>query len=208
MQEVVIKSDQIEIYNNDFEEAIAAACVEFDIDDLKHEGQRPWKAVLQYVGKRVFPDNTVLKSNKRVLHQGNYIPTNNNSYDYELLNQLCDYYIMLSNKYNKLISIIAFSYMCNIHPDIIDKWASDEPSTTSYHIYKKLRHNREDCLKDKNYDSNNVVGAISIGNQEYSWNMPGVTREHRRASLSNAELPKLGGNQPQIAIIDSKNVID
>ena len=198
MEEVVIKSDQIEIYNNDFEEAIAAACEEFGIEDLKREGQRPWKAVLQYVGKRVFPDTTVLKSNKRVMHTGNYIPTNNNSYDYELLNILCDYYIMLSNKYNKLISIVAFSYMCNMNQDIIDKWADNEPSSTSFHIWKKLRHNREDCLKDKNYDSNNVVGAISIGNQEYNWNMPGVTREHRRVALSDSELPKLSANGAQL----------
>ena len=207
MQEVVIKSEQIEIYNDDFEEAIAAACEEFGIDDLKHEGQRPWKAVLQYVGKRVFPDTTVLKSNKRIIHQGNGIPTNNNSYDYELLNILCDYYIMLSNKYNKLISIVAFSYMCNMNQDIIDKWADNEPSSTSFHIWKKLRHNREDCLKDKNYDSNNVVGAISIGNQEYNWNMPGVTREHRRVALSDSELPKLSVNGTQLAIGDAKSEV-
>lgn len=198
MQEVVIKSEQIEIYNDDFEEAIAAACEEFGIDDLKREGQRPWKAVLQYVGKRVFPTTTVLKSNKRVLYQGNSIPTNNNSYDYELIDALCDYYIMLSNKYNKLISIIAFSYMLNIPTNTIDVWKDTEPSTLTFKIWKKLSLNREDCLKDKNFDSNNVVGAISIGNQEYNWNMPGVTREHRRASLSDTELPKLSANGTQL----------
>lgn len=197
MQEVVIKSEQIEIYNNDFEEAIAAACEEFGIEDLKHEGQRPWKAVLQYVGKRVFPDTTVLKSNKRVLYQGNSIPTNNNSYDYELIDALCDYYIMLSNKYNKLISIIAFSYMLNIPTNTIDVWKDTEPSTLTFKIWKKLSLNREDCLKDKNFDSNNVVGAISIGNQEYNWNMPGVTREHKRMSLGDSELPKLNANSTQ-----------
>ena len=203
MQEVVIKSEQIEIYNDDFEEAIAAACEEFGIEDLKREGQRPWKAVLQYVGKRVFPDTTVLKSNKRVLYQGNSIPTNNNSYDYELIDALCDYYIMLSNKYNKLISIIAFSYMLNIPTNTIDVWKDTELSTTTFKIWKKLSLNREDCLKDKNYDSNNVVGAISIGNQEYNWNMPGVTREHKRLSLGDSELPKLSGYGTQF--IEQKN---
>jgi hypothetical protein len=205
LQEVVVKSGQIEIYNDDFEEAIAAACEEFGIDDLKHEGQRPWKAVLQYVGKRVFPDTVVLKSNKRVLYQGNSIPTNNNSYDYELIDALCDYYIMLSNKYNKLISIIAFSYMLNIPTNTIDVWKDTESSTPTFKIWKKLSLNREDCLKDKNFDSSNVVGAISIGNQEYSWNMPGVTREHKRLSLSDSELPKLSGNGANVAIIDTKS---
>ena len=194
-------TDDITIYNDDFEAAIADACEYLGIEDLKKEGQRPWKAVMQLVGKKLFPDRKILKDNNLYNYNNNNIPTNSNRYNYNIINNLCDYYLILSNRYNKLVSIIAFSYMINIDSTTIDEWSNTEPSSLTFLIYKKLRLNREDCLKDKNYDSNNVVGAISIGNTEYNWNMPGVSRPFENPKALNvSQLPKLSENNTQIVI--------
>lgn len=188
----ILEVGEVKIYNTDIERALDDACEELGITDLKAEGQRPWKAALQLVGKSVFPDRSILKDKNLVKLPNNKILTNNNKYNYELINNLCDYYIMLSNKYNKLVSVIAFAFMINIDYENITGWKDEDSNDLRFLIWKKLHNYREDCLKDKNYDSNNVVGSISIGNNEYNWNMPGVSKEfvHQKA-LPASELKKL-----------------
>ncbi len=180
---VIVKTDDIEIFDNDFEVAIEEACRKFKIDDLVREGQTRWKAVMHYVGKRVFPDNKVLKDKNIVWLEGNKIPTNNNRYNYNILNILCDYYIQISRQYNKLISTVAFSEFVNIPTNSIDVWRDDEPNTATFLIWKKLQGNREDSLKDKAVDSGNVMGVFQVGRREYQWDMPGV-REERKQLVS------------------------
>lgn len=180
---VVVSLGEVEIYENDFEIAIAEAKQKYEIEDLVKEGQTRWKAVMHYVGKRVFPDTKVLKDKNTVWLEGNRIPTNNNRYDYDILDILCDYYIQLSRRYNKLISTVAFSEFINIPTNTIDQWRETESSSPSYKIWKKLQGNREDSLKDKAVDSGNVMGVFQVGRREYQWDMPGV-REDARKSIA------------------------
>lgn len=198
---VVVDCNGIEIYENDFEIAIAEACEKYKIDNLVKEGQTRWKAVMHYVGKRVFPDTKILKDKNNIVLEGNSIPTNNNRYDYNILNILCDYYINLSRRYNKLISTVAFSEFVNIPTTTIDLWREDEEnggrldklSSASFKIWKKLQGFREDGLKDKALDNGNVMGVFQVGRREYQWDMPGVSRETGgKRVLSAEELPKLG----------------
>lgn len=184
---VVVSLGEVEIYENDFEIAIAEACEKYGIEDLVKEGQTRWKAVMHYVGKRVFPDTKVLKDRQTVWLEGNKIPTNNNRYDYEILDILCDYYIQLSRRYNKLISAVAFSEMVNINTDTVDRWRDDEPSTTTFGIWKKLQGNREDSLKDKAVDSGNVMGVFQVGRREYQWDMPGVREDVKKITAQTPE---------------------
>lgn len=176
----VLSADDVKIYDNDIEIAIEDACTKMEIKDLRKEGQRTWKAVMRYVGKKVFNDRSILKSRILNIYKNNNIPTNNNSYDYELINKLCDYYIYLSDVYVKLISTVAFSYFLNIPTTTIDLWKDTEPSTTSFKIWKKLQENREDSLKDKAVDSGNVMGTFQVGRREYQWDMPGVREERKQ----------------------------
>lgn len=185
----IVDCNGVEIYEDDFEIAIAEACQKYGIEDLVKEGQTRWKAVMHYVGKRVFPDTKILKDRKNIVLEGNSIPTNNNRYDYNILNILCDYYINLSRRYNKLISTVAFSELININTDTVDRWRDEEPSTTTFGIWKKLQGFREDGLKDKALDNGNVMGVFQVGRREYQWDMPGVKQDdsHKRA-LSISEL--------------------
>lgn len=186
----------LEIYTDDVEIAIADACAEFGIEDLRKEGQRLWKAVLEHVGKHIFPDNSVLRDKSMVMLDNHTIPTDCNRYNYNILSVLCDYYIYLSNKYNKLVSSVAFAYFVNIPTNTVDTWgylgeSENGLSNLGFMIWKKLQDNRLDCIKDKTYDNGNVTGSIAVGNWEYSLNMPGVSRDAPRPALRSSELPKL-----------------
>jgi hypothetical protein len=108
-EDMILKTDSVELYEDDVDQAISEACEKFKVEDLVKEGQTRWKAVLHFVGKRLFPDRKVLRDKKVVWIDGNSIPTNNNRYDYYIINMLCDYYIQLSRSYNKLISSVAFA---------------------------------------------------------------------------------------------------
>lgn len=204
--ELIVNANGIEIFDDDFEIAISEACQKFAIDDLVKEGQTRWKAVMHFVGKRVFPDNKILKDKNTILLDGNNIPTNNNRYDYNILNILCDYYINLSRQYNKLISTVAFSELVNIPTNTVDLWKDTEPSSMSFKIWKKLKGFREDSLKDKAVDSGNVMGVFQVGRREYQWDMPGVSRESAsKQTLSAAELPKLQSVSSNCTMIESGN---
>lgn len=194
-EELIIKIDEVEIYDNDFEIAIAEACQKFGIDDLVKEGQTRWKAVMHFVGKKVFPDNKILRDKNTVWLDGNNIPTNNNRYNYNILNILCDYYIQLSRQYNKLISTVAFSEFVNIPTNTIDQWRGLEPNSASFQIWKKIQDDREDSLKDKAADNGNVMGVFQVGRREFGWDMPNVREDKgSRKVLTAAELPKLSDN--------------
>lgn len=206
-EELVIKIDEAEIYDNDFEIAIAEACQKFGIDDLARASQRRWKRVMEFVGKRIFRDNKILRDKNTVWLEGNNIPTNNNRFDYNIINILCDYYMSLSDQYDKLISAEAFSLFLNIPRDTIGSWKDEEPSSTRFHIYKKLKDFRLECIKDNSYDNGNVTGTMYVGNVEYGTNLPGVREDSaRRKVLTAAELPKLGGelceNDKQLSFKD------
>jgi hypothetical protein len=70
---------------------------------------------------------------------------------------------------------------------------------------------REESLSNKLVDGKqNPVGVIACLNRQFGWASPYVSDANRKgkAALGNAELPKLGENTPQIAVIDAKNIID
>ncbi len=191
----MIKIDDVELYDNDFEIAIAEACRKYNIEDLVKEGQRRWKKVMEYVGKRIFGDTKILRDKDTVWLDGNRIPTNNNRFDYKIINTLCDFYMGLSDQYNKLISAEAFSLFLNMSRDTIVTWGEDESSTARFHIYKKIKDFRLECIKDHAYDNGNVTGTMYVGNTEFGTNMPGVLENKPKQRLTSRE--ELGLEAPK-----------
>lgn len=205
--ELVVSLADFDIYENEFEVAIAEACEKYGIDDLVREGQRRWKRVMKYVGKRVFPDTKVLRDKTNVVLEGNSIPTNNNRFDYNILNILCDYYMDLSDQYNKLISAEAFSLFLNISRDTVGLWKDEESSSPRFVIYKKLKDYRLECIKDNSYDNGNVTGTMYVGNVEYGTNLPGVREDSgRKKALTAQELPKFG-DIPLLKAIETQDIV-
>ena len=198
-----------QVYREDFKNAILQACAEQGIEDLKKEGQRPWKAVCRRVGEIIFNDNSILKDKE--CSDIPYIPANYNRYNYNILNCICDEYIYFSDIYNKLCSTVAFSSWCNIDCGVIDNWRlNKESSPASYEIWKKLQGNRKDCIKDKAYDSNSPVGSMFVGNNEFGMNQPGIGAESTQRIAQKAEdLPRLDmQNVSELTDNSGKSVID
>ena len=197
--ELVVDCNGIEIYENDFEFAISEAFKKENIDDLRAAKQGPWQAVMRDVGKTIFSNNNMLRDKDTVILEGNNIPTNNNRFDYNIINILLEYYIYLSDRYDKLVSTEAFSLFINVPRETIARWKQLEPSTSRNHIYKKIDETRLKCILNHAYDNGNVTGTMYVGNVEYQTNLPGVSREqvNKRALTAN-ELPKLSENNTQL----------
>lgn len=203
--QVITTFDGVEVYKNDIEIAIDEACEDLDITDLLKEGQARWKAVCYYVGQKVFPDRNIFKNKNKtdfVKVPNNIIPTNCNRYDYNKIDELYNYYVQMSRKYNKLISVVAFSLFCNIPYETIRQWGTDGRErglgTTGSYIFKKLHDDREDSLKDKAIDSGNVMGVFQVGRREFQWDMPGVKTEQSRQIKTAEQLPQLGENSAEL----------
>lgn len=190
---LIVDLGTVQIYTSTVQDLIDQACIEFHIEDLLKAGQRQWKAVMYYVGKRLFPDTKVLKDKR--LYSTGVAMTNYNRYDYEVLDTLCNYYLSLSDRYSKLVSAVAFSHFCNIPTNTIDVWASDEPSQGSFKIWQKLRQNRKDCILDRAYDSNSPVGAMYVGNTDFPQELG--TEIGQRKAVTAQELPRLDGKSNQ-----------
>lgn len=190
---LIVDLGTVQIYTSTVQDLIDNACIEFHIEDLLKAGQRQWKAVMYYVGKRLFPDTKVLKDKR--LYSTGVAMTNYNRYDYGVLDILCNYYLNLSDRYSKLVSAVAFSYFCNIPTNTIDIWASDEPSQGSFKIWQKLRQNRKDCILDRAYDSNSPVGAMYVGNTDFPQELG--TDMGQRKAITAQELPRLDEKKSQ-----------
>lgn len=197
----LFQKDEIKIFTEDIDEAIQDGCTELGIDDLLHEGQRRFKAVLRYVGKRLFPE--------RLICHGYNITTSCPTYYYDddIMLSLCNYYIDICDKYDKLISIDGYSNICNMDSTTIAKWAHEESSSIKFFIYKKLRDNREHVLADACYDSTGAVGKLGIANYEYGWNNPSQVNKQTATVLTASDLPILSAidEQKQIAIIEQSD---
>ena len=157
----------------------------------------------------IFNDNSILKDKQ--LYDNTCMLTNYNRYNYNILNNICDEYIYISDKYNKLCSTVAFSNWCNIDCGVIDNWRlNKESSPKSYEIWQKLQGIRKDCIKDRAYDNKSPVGAMFVGNNEFGMNQPGIGYEATQArALTANELPQLGGaNSQNIKALTSDNMVD
>ncbi len=142
----------------------------------------PWKALLQEVGVILWSsDRKELKIDKQIHYNGCVRPSNYNMYDIYKIKQLCNVYIYISHKYNKLISISYFAYMCNMmcndmysildinnHPESLTEF-----NNTRSEILKMIYNERENNIKEKCFESASPVGVIAIANREYNWSGTG-----------------------------------
>lgn len=209
LDECIYNRDDVQIYEDDVHMAIDEACAKYHIDNLYEEGQRRWKRVLAYVGKRIFADRKMLKSKERILYDNNIVPTNNDKYDTDTLMRLCDYYMTLSDEYDKLISLEGFSLFIGMARETLSDWGGLEPSSSRYRIYKKLKDSRLECLKDDAYDNGNVTGTMYVGNVEFGTNLPGVHDDKpRREALGADALIQLGQQPKPLELSDNSSVID
>ena len=201
MERVEHTESTIEVFENDIDLYLHQFQDEQDIEDLKAVPQTIWNACLMYIQRHVFTNRDMLKQKNNIYTDNTITPTNCNSYDYNLLNDICDYYIYITALYDKECSIYGFSKLVNIPYQLIQEWGnnysnSNRLSTKSCDIYKKLTSEREQSLVAKLVSMKHPTAMAIILNKEYNYNLPGVSRENAKQSLTAAELPKLGTIEP------------
>lgn len=216
MERVQDQEQTIEIFENDIQMYLSMFCKEQKIEDIKKESQAVWNSCLRYIYKNVFKDANTLKQSKNIYNINNNIPSNYNSYDYDMVLKVLDIYIFdMCMRYDKEVSIIGFSTLTGIDESVIYDWGNGERgklSPSSAKIYKKLNEFREESLSNKLATGNkNPVGVLAILNRHYAWNLPGVSREQtgqRSASLEDVakSIKELSLNNTQLAIEQSDSV--
>ena len=209
MEKVKATDATIDVFENDIELYLQDFADRDGIEDYKQVGQSIWNSALRHVYTNVFkPNKSILKSHKNINIPGNNIPSNCNAYNYELLNDIVDYYIYnMCMRYNKEVSILGFSTLTGIDQEVIHSWNIDNNygsgnklSSLGYKIYKKLSSMREESLSNKLADGKqNPVGVIAMLNRHYGWASPYTSDSNKnRQSLTAAELPKLSQNVTQL----------
>lgn len=194
------------IFDNEIEQALFEYCDKYGIEDMSKETQSRWNGALRFIYTRVFKGNKqALKSRDNIAVDGNKIPSNYNAYNYELVNNIADYYIYLCLVNSKEISIIGFSLLTGIDYQLMYMWGdnNNKLSSLSFTIYQKLITMREESLSSKLADGSikNPVGVIAILNRRYGWASPYTSDSNRQAKpLTSEQLPQLGNNKtvPQI----------
>ena len=155
----------IEVYEDKISEYLDQYIIEHSIEDMHKEPQSRWNAALLYINKYLFKTHPeVLKSENRL----------SNTYDLEIVNNICDRYIELCYEYDKEISILGFSKLTGINQDTFYDWGdgSSRPGSPACEIYKKLTQEREESLSNMLISGKrNPVGLLGALNRHYGWNM-------------------------------------
>lgn len=190
-----IEEEQTEVFENDMELYLSQFCEEQGIDDMKRESQSVWNAAMMYIKRHVFNDPHTLKSSNNIYNTNAIMDSTYNSYNYDMVDRVCDYYIYMCMMYDKEVSAVGFSLLTGIDRYTILTWREEgtKLSRKSSVIGKKIQDFREESLSAKLATANkNPVGILAILNRHYQWNLPGVSKESsKQRVLSASELPKL-----------------
>lgn len=178
---LLIDKDNYKLTDNEITESIENIALDNDwnIYDISTS---QFNYILSCIGEQFFHRDD---NNKSILFY------DNNKYNINILLNLCKYYISICIKYNKAISIYGYSNMCNIDMDVVEAFQGYDLTSDYYFLYKSLNKSREQYIKDKLTDSNNVVGAIAVANHEYKWTNGNNSGNTTINVLSGSSLPDL-----------------
>lgn len=188
-------SEQVEVFENDIEFFLRQFCEEQGIKSMKDESQAVWNAALMYIKRHVFNDPHTLKASNTIYNTNAIMDSTYNSYNYDMVDRVCDYYIYMCMMYDKEVSAVGFSLLTGIDRYTILTWREEgtKLSRKSSVIGKKIQDFREESLSAKLATAKrNPVGILAILNRHYQWNMPGVSHEKAPdKALTSSELPTL-----------------
>lgn len=195
MEKVTDAGNDPEVYENDIEMYIKLYCEECNIDNLKSESQIVWNGALRYVAKKMFRYRENLKFPGDPQRRYNVI----------IIDHLCNIYIDLCNKYDKIPGIMGFSYLTEIDSETINNWGynnsvySNDTDNYIYNgvsiklsnvrigIYKKLSRGRAEGLESRLVTGKqNPVGLLGALNHYENWNMPGLRENTPKIDKTSA----------------------
>lgn len=166
----------IEVYEDKITEYLDQYIAEHGIEDMHKEPQSRWNAALIYINKSLFKvHKDYLKAEPYMSGKlENNVMTNNNAYDLDKINNICDIYINLCYEYDKEISCMGFGKLTGISQDTLYQWGAEtsRPGSSGSEIFKKLTSEREESLSNMLISGKrNPVGLLGALNRHYGWNM-------------------------------------
>ena len=214
MEKVEHTENTIEVFENDIDLYLHQFQDEQNIEDLRTVPQSVWNACLMYIQRHVFSNRDLLKQSNNIYNSNSIMDSNYNMYNYDLVDDILNYYIYICNLYNKEISIIGFSKLTNIDDETINNWGKDNNklSSKSFGIYKKIYQMREESLSNKLIDGKqNPIGVIATLRRHYTgWDDKTIVQHEsaNKPSLPADELPKLGTNNGSIGQIAQSEIVE
>jgi hypothetical protein len=187
-----------EVFNSDMDYYITQFKEENNIEDFTRESQSRWNACLMYIHAHVFTDPKLLKSKDNYTESNCIMDSTFNSYNYDLLNDICNYYIYLCMINNKEVSINGFTFLTGINQETIhtwDRYSGERLSNKSFEIYQKLHVYREESLVAKLTSMNHPTAIAILLNKHYGYNLPGVSKEvSKKQTRTAAQIEQLYGD--------------
>ena len=183
-----------------FERLAADFVAGLELKSVTDLTQNQFSALCMYIGRNY------IKPNERYLTRAAVnIPVrntygllkNNNAFDIDKLNIIYDCYLYMANKYDKIPTLNAFLYLCDMDYTTFYSWKTDrngdEVSHKRNQFYKRALYNHEHGLADSIVTGRrNPVGAIEQLNVAFG-HSAGIIRqeENARAALPVDALPRL-----------------
>ena len=215
MEKVKDFEDTQEVFENDIDLYFNEFCEKEKIDNMTEAPQSLFYAALIYVYNHTFKNTNRLKlkgklqgySNNNYNNQYSNINNSNcNSYNYEYLNYIADYYIYLCYKYNKICTISGYCKLTGIREDVIYNWGNEsrtpQLSSSANLLYQKLSKDYEASGEARLWSGKNPVGHLAAMNHHFNWNLPGVSREtNQRQALTAADIRQQLQNSANNALL-------
>lgn len=183
-----------------FERLAADFVAGLELKSVTDLTQNQFSALCMYIGRNY------IKPNERYLTRAAVnIPVrntygllkNNNAFDIDKLNIIYDCYLYMANKYDKIPTVNAFCYLCDMSYTTFITWKTsnnvDEVSRKRNEFTKIVLQNHEGGLADSIVTGRrNPVGAIEQLNVAFG-HSAGIIRqeENARAALPVDALPRL-----------------
>ena len=202
MEKVEDFKDSEEVFENDIDLYFNEFCNKEKIENMAEAPQSIFYAALIYVYNHTFKNTNRLKLKSRLQgyinnnynnQYGNINNSNCNSYNYEYLNYVADYYIFLCYKYNKICTISGYCKLTGINETVIYDWANEKRasklSASGRDLWEKLSKDYENSGEARLWSGKNPVGHLAALNRRFGWNLPGVSRETcQRQTLTAADI--------------------
>lgn len=215
MEKVEDFKDSEEVFENDIDLYFNEFCNKEKIDNMTEAPQSIFYAALIYVYNHTFKNTNRLKLKGRLQgYNNNYYSnqyrninnSNCNSYNYEYLNYIADYYIFLCYKYNKICTVSGYCKLTGIREDVVYNWGSEsrtpQLSTSAYNLHQKLSKDYESSGEARLWSSKNPIGHLAAMNHHFNWNLPGVSREtNQRQALTAADIRQQLQNSADNALL-------
>lgn len=207
-EKIILNKNDLFITENDIQEIINSYC-----DDLKIKSPADLKAqqfsgLCHIIGLTLFPNRKQLKQRENIYNNNT---CNCNAYDMDILNSMLDYYVILCQKYNKIVQYTDYCYLCNIPYDVVNMYIynihnnskaleGNDFNNINLRVGKRLEELAKQSYFNRLSDNNNAIAQIQYGRSKGYIDIQDDARTHANINLtlSADDLPKLTRKQERL----------